>query len=502
MRRRNEEFVEDHPAFAEHKSLSDFLSNGYVDPHSSRADSRGHEDFVAHHGASTLSKFYISSATVPMNSDRSRKIPEDVCDFCQCINHLDALDLQLKIEGSITPDDSVFREDQILRAVHTMGAEKKFPTWAVFAMQIFIDTRRELGAHLSRGLEDLREAWAWLGPAWTECLDVDKTHNFRNVQDACYRPVEEQIARMSQVVDGDIVQAMMDNQVGREPEETLTSREKNCFLLRNHPLLCGIWLQDGLGFMHLHGTNMAAGYGSIATVIHLNQAVSLAGIHLDGNVWNTKSNQALRINRKRGRVIFPLSRYISSTCKINGPESKWYTIRAASAPFVLMEALVNRFNNSKDISRPADPLNEMLSEKQPSLTPLRSLEIFKLALKEDDLSLRFDLMSLNWRCLMLLRSIQNVCMYLSPHEYSPFKADDGHFVGLIAHMLACVLGSKHEEPTRFQETCDMVHDIVAREGNVEYLAAQARVGIVKGAARVGEEDFEDFEDLDENSIHC
>jgi hypothetical protein len=45
-----------------------------------------------------------------------------------------------------------------------------------------------------------------------------------------------------------------------------------------------------------------------------------------------------------------------------------------------------------------------------------------------------------------------------------------------------------------------VFDIIAREGNVEDLTAEARTGIVKGAAVDLQDDPEDFEDPDQNFI--
>lgn len=485
-------------------------------------------------------------ATVPMLSNRSGKLPKEEDDLCICISHLNVLDFQLDIRACATTDDSVFREDQILRAVHTMRVERIIPTWTVLALQILVETRRELGTHLSRGLEDLREAWAWLHPTWTACLDTDRTRGIRNIEQVCYKPVKEEIARMSELLDEDFMQGLLDDQMKHQPKDFSNFNRGSYFFFRNHPLVCGLWLQESLVVMHSYGTRMAAGHGPIETAIHLSQAVSLAGLNPAGGSWSDleyiinkhgatymfvgerpdnlcdcfnrmriafgvgvsllsrnkkneidyrdiKSDRGIRVSRRLGRHILPISRYVSIGNKTNGTGYKWDVTRAARDPFVMMEALVNRINGSKDVSRPADPLNENTSEVQRSLTPLQSLEIFKRALKEDDLPLRFDLMNLNWRCLKLLRRIQKVCVKLSPHVYSAFKSDDRYLKALVSHMLGCVLGSEHEQPHRFHETCNLVHGLVTREGNVESLAAQARLGIVKGAAKIGEDESEDFE---------
>lgn len=166
-----------------------------------------------------------------------------------------------------------------------------------------------------------------------------------------------------------------------------------------------------------------------------------------------------------------------------------------------MEALVSRLINSKDVTCPANPHNEEAYKKTHFLTPLQSLKIFKEALKEDDLPLRFDMTSLVWRCMDLLKSLQHLCLELSPLDYSVSEwSGDYHVRTIVMHMLEGVAGAKREQPTRFDEACVIVHDVIAREGNVEILAAQRRTVIVRGPARVEEEDPEDFEDPAENFV--
>jgi hypothetical protein len=73
-------------------------------------------------------------------------VTEDEHILLPSLSHLNIVDWcfkGIKQEGVWT---NVFVEDQVLRAVRTMRTERKFPTWVVFACQISVDTRRELGA--------------------------------------------------------------------------------------------------------------------------------------------------------------------------------------------------------------------------------------------------------------------------------------------------------------------------------------------------------------------
>jgi hypothetical protein len=67
-------------------------------------------------------------------------------------------------------------------------------------------------------------------------------------------------------------------------------------------------------------------------------------------------------------------------------------------------------------------------------------------------------------------------------------------------MLAGVAGVEREDSLRFREACELVQDIIAREGNVEYLKAEARTGIRSATSVDSKDDPEDFEDPAPNFV--
>ena len=58
-------------------------------------------------------------------------------------------------------------------------------------------------------------------------------------------------------------------------------------------------------------------------------------------------------------------------------------------------------------------------------------------------------------------------------------------------MLGGVGGCATKQPTRFLETCALLREVMTSEGNVQYLEAEARVGIVSRTASGEPENFED-----------
>lgn len=568
MRRLNETFVERYPEFAEHKSLIDYLYNDYVDPHAKDvsmsesgeyASYEGNEVrlsskiFLCDHTTAVILQFYNIGA-LPMYQRHMMEgmgISDEEHTLLQCLSHLNIVDCQT--DGIVFKEKmEICLDDHILRAVRLMRVEKKFPTWAVFACQVFVDTRRELGSCLASGFQDLQEQGKWLLNTWTRCIETGKCTNINNFHELNGNMIEWQVFSINMVVKADLVQHMIKHAFKDSPNTSAKYDWGSHFLLKNHPLMCGLILQDKLVRCHALGTRVAADQGPVRAAIHLTHAVALAGAiplgrawadldyivakHGDAylfvgerptNLWDchrrmslafglpvsrfsvnkarnldsryVKKDEVSPSNQKRIRRLLPIARYVNTSRKLDGNKSK--PTRAAQDPFVMMELLVNRLVNSEDTSCPANPFNEKNSQKAQYMTPLQTLGLYKQALKEDDLPLRFDLDSLNWRCTQLLRRIQKICVEQSPLDYTVEDCGgDRNINTFVTHMLIGVAGKPRSQPTRFLEACALVREIIAEEGNIEYLTALARMGIVRGTAVDPKDDPEDFEDPDENFV--
>jgi hypothetical protein len=176
----SEGFIEAYPQFAEHRSLIDYLQAGSVDPNATADRVNQGEAFASYQGegvqlssktffcdhtTAVLATFYREGA-FPMYPRymmaNMQGVTEDEHILLQCLSHLNIVDWHLNGMKHKGIWNEIFLEDQVLRAVRTMRLERKFPTWVVFACQILVDTRREIGTQLGEGLQDLRTHESWL----------------------------------------------------------------------------------------------------------------------------------------------------------------------------------------------------------------------------------------------------------------------------------------------------------------------------------------------------
>lgn len=515
--------------------------------------------FFCDHTTIVVTEF-LKKGKLPMYQKQDmhgRDFSEDEHILLQSLSHLNMLDWQLNEPEYDTDRGKVFLQDKLLEAVRLMRKNKHFPTWAIFACQSFVDTRRELGAQLARGFDDFVKQGSRLIQAWNDCLESGKTNHINRSHKDNDANIQHSIIRLKKAIDDDFVQDLIDDSFEDHPGASEKYNWGKNFLLKNHPLLCGIILQDGLVAGHRNGTRIAADQGPVRTAIHLSHAVSMAGYAPIGRAWadldyiiekhgdahlfvgskpaklkdcyrhmglafgQSASTYSLNKNRKADsqdlkftgkerdpyswqklhRRIMPMARYVQAYEEKDIHKLK--PTRAAEDTFVMMEWLVNRLMSSKDMSCPASPYNEKTVQKTRHMTPLQSLTIFKQALKEDDFPLRLDLMSLNWRCTQLLRRIQKICIEQSPLEYPSEKwGGDSALNGIICHMFASLTGVRWKQPGRFHEACALVVDVMAREGNAEYLKAEALMTIKQGpvAASALSLDLEDLEDPMQNFV--
>lgn len=108
----------------------------------------------------------------------------------------------------------------------------------------------------------------------------------------------------------------------------------------------------------------------------------------------------------------------------------------------MLEMLVAKYLESKVDQAGKAPTNERKhSPTQPTVHPLTMLSIFKDCLKSEESIIRFDLFTLNQRCVKLLWKVQAVCVEQSPLDYPVEKySGDRQLNGCVSHMMAGVLG--------------------------------------------------------------
>ncbi len=169
-----------------------------------------------------------------------------------------------------------------------------------------------------------------------------------------------------------------------------------------------------------------------------------------------------------------MSKYIDLT---NAPRKeartgtmRWVSIKAATEPLVMLEMLVAKYLESKADNVGEVPTNgKKHSPMHPTARPLSIISIFKYSLKSEESISRFDLLTLNQRCVELLRKVNAVCVEQSPLDYLMEKyGGDRQLNSCVSHMMAGVLSLQRHQPTRFQEACLFVKEVVEAAGDAEY----------------------------------
>lgn len=148
---------------------------------------------------------------------------------------------------------------------------------------------------------------------------------------------------------------------------------------------------------------------------------------LGGSPWkfNRSVSQECHLavrTKKKNRKLKIMSTYVDLMYASHGQGKpgtpRWVPTRAAEEPLAMLELLVAKCleGNFETVQSPSTHVNKD-SLTRPKIHPLRMLSIFKERLKSEDKILRFDLLTLNERCVEMLRKAQAVCVEESPLDY-------------------------------------------------------------------------------------
>jgi hypothetical protein len=191
-------------------------------------------------------------------------------------------------------------------------------------------------------------------------------------------------------------------------------------------------------------------------------------------------NATLPFTQKKNRRLKIMSTYVdlmyATRAQAKPGSARWVPTRAAEDPLAMLELLVAKcLEEYIDTVQSSSAHVNKDSLTRPKVHPLRMLSIFKDRLKSEDNILRFYLLTLNDRCVEILRNAQAVCVKESPLDY-PMEEYDGdtHLNGCISNMLAGMAGLARSQPTRFTEACRIVKEVIETEGSIENEKANTR----------------------------
>jgi hypothetical protein len=142
----------------------------------------------------------------------------------------------------------------------------------------------------------------------------------------------------------------------------------------------------------------------------------------------------------------------------------------------MLEMLVSKYLESNaEGARKAATTTTKNSSTRPKVHPLSMISIFKDHMKSEEEIFRFDLLTLNQRCVELLLKIQAICLEQSPLDYSLDEYGGDRLANsCFGHMIAGELGLERQQPTRFREACLLVKGVIESTGDEEYRNSRAR----------------------------
>jgi hypothetical protein len=271
-----DDFVRDFPQFDDHGKIINFIYTRYCDPNNERG-----KDFATYSTSEFrvpskvffcdqtfewLTEFFIESgAEMPFYQPNAR-ITKDEEVLLKCLSLFGFLSTKYM---------DIYPEDQLIKAIAILRQDKKVYTWVVFAVQLFIDTRRVVGQELQRCMKEFRHLHEWMSTTIKKSLDFGKTNRVNYWYVHFSDEVEKRRKALEMLCLEDFIQLEMEDAF----EERISLYQWGPFFLyRNHPMLLGLLTQRNLENLYITGIALGGDQGSIMTAIHLYNSAQQSGL--------------------------------------------------------------------------------------------------------------------------------------------------------------------------------------------------------------------------------
>jgi hypothetical protein len=277
FRRLNEEFISNFPQFDDHGEIIEYIYYGYCDPNSHE---KRDKDFATYTTANfkisskaffcdvtyeLLRRFFMNGAEMPFYQQEEARTsglhftPDDET-LLKCLSLFGLV---------ISESKGDFYNDQLIQALHTMKRDETIYTWVVFAVQLFVDTRRILGKELDRCIHETQELQKWMSASVEQCLNFGRTNTVNNWHDINSDSLLAMKQHLEHMLEKDFIQDVLDDYFGARATRYSWGP---FYLFRNHPMLLGLITQGVLAKLHVMGIGLGGDQGAIITSIHLYNA--------------------------------------------------------------------------------------------------------------------------------------------------------------------------------------------------------------------------------------
>ncbi|KAF2655842.1 hypothetical protein K491DRAFT_406655 [Lophiostoma macrostomum CBS 122681] len=512
----SKEFVKAYPEFKDHDNIAPFLKEAFFDKqdiHASQAPKKFNACYES--GGQTLSYPTIScdqtmeTITFFVILDKELDITRTAYTasgvrFIKCLKQMKHIAFgKVEFPGNC----------QVHKAIRHARMTTSLPTWAVLNIQIFADTLLELEDYLEKAFTKAEQTTAWIISTLDEYLRLEGAADmgiWHKTNRKLMIGFREEIRK---IFHHDFVQEALKT----VPQSSAISFGDR-FLLRHHPLWCGLLTQDIICQFQVFAIGMASSQGMILSSVHLYNASEQLKSSQKDNVWKDMDwiigkhgeNHLFAGPRPQFRKDFHyrsdiafgqdpqqapgagkirrlniVSSYTQANMSIEDRTSATKAVPDRPEALLHLMCLADPSNDTAENEEPA-PKRKVKGKKKKAKrnrtktkktnTPVELLTIFREKLKEDEFVLRFDTMRLFLGCIKVLRRIQAHVIRYAPFDYPPEQYGRGLGVNTcVSGVLWELAGYPIMHTEQFPAVDKILVDFIKEEGSVEYDRAVARV---------------------------
>ncbi|KAF1842128.1 uncharacterized protein K460DRAFT_370122 [Cucurbitaria berberidis CBS 394.84] len=390
-------------------------------------------------------------------------------------------------------------------------SQRRFETWAVFAMQILWDTQRELGPMLQIGSQLLGKTARELIESYQVYLNTEGLDKVGGLHKMFRSDMEARRNHIVAVALDVEFQPVTDQREEKVPWKVLELQGFS--LLQCHPALCGLILADIRDEHHRTSFDMAGDQCQILVAAHLYNAAHQSEflskdvqwadmdwfIEQQGSDWifvGARPQQGIEIARRLGLARgLGITRYAKDYkypksglgsegihCVRGKNRRLDYLARLSQLSY---ERQGNPYKKISGSSRAKEDILVMLDAlikdylgpegASTKLSPLDTLCTFKDAVQMDEFALNFDVMEFYLRCMELLRKIQDHCLTHAPLDYPEEMFDKGIGMNTVtAELLHDLSGRPRFHGIMFPHAVTMLRNVIVEEGSAVLTKARAR----------------------------
>ncbi|KAF2274138.1 uncharacterized protein EI97DRAFT_444418 [Westerdykella ornata] len=505
IKRLYDDFVKRYPRFETHVEIWAYLTDGYFNPDKTNASPA----FIAYAAdGQELSYMTVSCEPVITLIHMFVLQKQDITDYDLTPDEILLVNCLLQMKDlALSGDDTYRARDPVQKAMRSILMENKTPSWAVFAIQVFWDTQRELAKNFKDVLINARNTASWVRESMEELIawEEDGGHGTRNATR------RSELLRFASLVKSK--QEIFDSRIGQLSKNGAVPED----MFAHHPMLSGITTQELIALHQVVAFEQIPIHGVIMGSAHLYNAVAQAGLLPRGVVWKDMDwviqNQGEahmyvgrrpRLEKEKDFTIhyglvmgFSLTQLLKSKDtrdptwllpRDDGYMKPRLPNRKLKYPSIFLKVSTTARDDGKGSTYSSATLvdtvllDRIVQEhiedtvknnhtkktkicRTSTLSPVAMLTLLRDTLQKDEFPLRFNTPELYMGCVKMLRRIRQLVVTKAPHDYREDTCVRGEGIEMCVFGLATELDGRPliDEP-QLPEAARILREFIEEEG--------------------------------------